>query len=129
MCSVSRTASWQLSVGFSRTANRSKRRPQGNLQHGAALETSWRQLAAIEVEPELDANRKHSRTIVHAEAGCGPQIGQADVCGVLENVAGVHEDHSGERTDDVDPKLAVQEDFPLPPVGKPPGLIVSSLAS
>ena len=49
------------------------------------------ELAAIEVEAEVDADRPDRRSIADAEAGRRPQVGEVEVAGAREDVAGVDE--------------------------------------
>ena len=74
--------------------------PQRNVQDAAALEASRRQLAAIELEAEIDANRADRRLVADAEAGGGAQLAEVEIARARKHVAGVEEPDSAEAADE-----------------------------
>ena len=54
-----------------------------------------------------------------AETGGRPKVGEAQICGVLEHVAGIHEHHTRNRPEQRDPQLAVQQNLSVAASGKP----------
>src|SRR5688572_14569154 len=90
------------------------------MEHAAAFETSRRQLAAIELESEIDANRANRRLIADPDAGGGAKLAQVQVGRLEKHVARIDERDSAEAADERGSKLAVQNDESVA-TGREPG--------
>src|SRR5919201_3507968 len=71
------------------------------------------------VESELHANRADRRPEVNSDACCWPQIRQAEITGIREDVPRIEKRHRSEPLDGVDPKLRIQHDFAVAAFRKP----------
>src|SRR5947207_8744500 len=68
-------------------------------------------LVAIEIEPELDTDGTDRRPIVDTEARRRPQIGDAQVARLREDVARIDERDARKSLRDVDAQLRVDDHF------------------
>src|SRR6185436_18061294 len=89
------------------------------MKHGAPLEDAGHELARLEIEPELDANRADRRTIVDTESGRRAKIGQAQIARVREDIARVQKGDCRESLQQVDAQLGVQHHLAVATLREP----------
>src|SRR5688572_32516343 len=83
------------------------------MEDAATFEAPRRQLASIELESEIDANRPNRRLIADADAGGGAKLAQVQVRRLQKHVPRIDERDSAEAADEGGSKLAVQDDEPV----------------
>src|SRR4030095_16855103 len=88
----------------------SERLSKQDVQHPAPFLYAGHQLARVEVEAQIDADRPNGRAVHHAKAGRRTQVGKVEIARLREHVAGVHESCGLQRPHDADAQLAVQHD-------------------
>src|SRR2546426_9565765 len=80
------------------------------MRHPAPFESTRNELAAVQIEADVDADGPDRRAVEETEASRRTQVREIDIRGAREHVAGVDEADDAEAADQGDAQLAVQHD-------------------
>src|SRR5262249_23150108 len=89
-------------------------------------EDAGHELARVEVESQLDANRPDGRTIVDTEPGRRPKIRQIEIARIREDVARIEKGDGRKSLQKVDAQLRVRHHLSVAALRKP-GLRIDGL--